>query len=101
MGGGLAGDETPEQRNATLDVTVPLLDGDPRPRYLMGLGSPLDLRDFPLDSQPLLWRLRSSHYPLSVVRLQPYTKTVFCVSRLSWKLVVVELQGQGARAEAD
>ena len=41
--GGLAGDETPEQRNATLDVTVPLLDGDPRPRYLMGLGSPLDL----------------------------------------------------------
>ncbi len=41
--GGLAGDETPEQRNATLDVTVPFLDGDPRPRYLMGLGSPLDL----------------------------------------------------------
>ena len=41
--GGLAGDETPEQRNATLDVTVPLLEGDPRPRYLMGLGSPLDL----------------------------------------------------------
>jgi queuine tRNA-ribosyltransferase len=41
--GGLAGDETPEQRNATLDATVPLLDGDPRPRYLMGLGSPLDL----------------------------------------------------------
>ena len=31
------------ERNATLDVTVPLLDGDPRPRYLMGLGSPLDL----------------------------------------------------------
>lgn len=41
--GGLAGDETPEQRNATLDVTIPFLDGDPRPRYLMGLGSPLDL----------------------------------------------------------
>jgi len=41
--GGLAGDETPDQRNATLDVTVPFLDGDPRPRYLMGLGSPLDL----------------------------------------------------------
>ena len=41
--GGLAGDETPEQRNATLDVTVPFLDADPRPRYLMGLGSPLDL----------------------------------------------------------
>jgi queuine tRNA-ribosyltransferase len=41
--GGLAGDETPEQRNATLDVTVPLLEGDRRPRYLMGLGSPLDL----------------------------------------------------------
>jgi queuine tRNA-ribosyltransferase len=43
--GGLAGDETPDQRNATLDVTVPLLDGDPRPRYLMGLGSPTDLLD--------------------------------------------------------
>ena len=41
--GGLAGDETPEQRDATLDVAVPLLDGDPRPRYLMGLGSPADL----------------------------------------------------------
>ncbi len=41
--GGLAGDETPEQRNATLDVTIPFLEGDPRPRYLMGLGSPLDL----------------------------------------------------------
>jgi len=41
--GGLAGDETAEQRNATLDVTIPLLDGDPRPRYLMGLGSPADL----------------------------------------------------------
>lgn len=41
--GGLAGDETPAQREATLDATVPLLDGDPRPRYLMGLGSPLDL----------------------------------------------------------
>jgi queuine tRNA-ribosyltransferase len=43
--GGLAGDETPEQRNATLDVAVPLLDNDPRPRYLMGLGSPADLLD--------------------------------------------------------
>jgi len=41
--GGLAGDETPEERNATLDVTIPFLEGDPRPRYLMGLGSPLDL----------------------------------------------------------
>ncbi|MEI7743565.1 MAG: tRNA guanosine(34) transglycosylase Tgt [Chloroflexota bacterium] len=41
--GGLAGDETPEQRNATLDVTVSFLEGDARPRYLMGLGSPLDL----------------------------------------------------------
>ncbi len=41
--GGLAGDETPDQRNATLDLVVPLLEGDPRPRYLMGLGSPLDL----------------------------------------------------------
>jgi queuine tRNA-ribosyltransferase len=41
--GGLAGDETPDERNATLEVTVPFLHGDPRPRYLMGLGSPLDL----------------------------------------------------------
>jgi queuine tRNA-ribosyltransferase len=41
--GGLAGDETPEQRNLTLDETIPYLDGDPRPRYLMGIGSPLDL----------------------------------------------------------
>ena len=41
--GGLAGDETPAQREATLDATIPLLDGDPRPRYLMGLGSPADL----------------------------------------------------------
>ena len=41
--GGLAGDETPEQRDAALDVAVPLLDDDPRPRYLMGLGSPADL----------------------------------------------------------
>ncbi len=43
--GGLAGDETPAQRNAALDVAVPLLDADPRPRYLMGLGSPADLLD--------------------------------------------------------
>ncbi len=41
--GGLAGDETPEERDAALDVAVPLLDGDPRVRYLMGLGSPADL----------------------------------------------------------
>ncbi len=43
--GGLAGDETADERNATLDLTIPLLDGDPRPRYLMGLGSPADLLD--------------------------------------------------------
>ena len=41
--GGLAGDETPAEREATLDVVVPLLESDPRPRYLMGLGSPPDL----------------------------------------------------------
>jgi len=41
--GGLAGDETPAQREATLDVAIPLLEADPRPRYLMGLGSPVDL----------------------------------------------------------
>jgi queuine tRNA-ribosyltransferase len=41
--GGLAGDETPAQRDATLDIAIPLLAGDARPRYLMGLGSPADL----------------------------------------------------------
>jgi queuine tRNA-ribosyltransferase len=41
--GGLAGDETPTQRDAALDEAIPLLDGDTRPRYLMGLGSPADL----------------------------------------------------------
>ena len=43
--GGLAGDETAAQRRAALDVVVPLLEHDPRPRYLMGLGSALDLLD--------------------------------------------------------
>src|SRR6185369_4210324 len=43
--GGLAGDETPIQRGEALDVVVPLLADDPRPRYLMGLGSPADLLD--------------------------------------------------------
>jgi queuine tRNA-ribosyltransferase len=43
--GGLAGDETADQRNAALDVAIPILDDDPRPRYLMGLGSPADLLD--------------------------------------------------------
>ncbi|MET0772334.1 MAG: tRNA guanosine(34) transglycosylase Tgt, partial [Candidatus Limnocylindrales bacterium] len=43
--GGLAGDETAEERRAALDVVVPLLADDPRPRYLMGLGSPLDILD--------------------------------------------------------
>jgi queuine tRNA-ribosyltransferase len=43
--GGLAGDETPTQREITLELVVELLEAaaDPRPRYLMGLGSPLDL----------------------------------------------------------
>jgi queuine tRNA-ribosyltransferase len=41
--GGLAGDETAEERADTLDVTVGVLAEDPRPRYLMGLGSPGDL----------------------------------------------------------
>ena len=41
--GGLAGDETPVQRSDALEVVVPLLADDPRPRYLMGLGSPADL----------------------------------------------------------
>jgi queuine tRNA-ribosyltransferase len=43
--GGLAGDETPVQRGAALDVAVGELVADPRPRYLMGLGSPTDLLD--------------------------------------------------------
>ena len=43
--GGLAGDETAIQRAETLDVVVPMLADDPRPRYLMGLGSPGDLLD--------------------------------------------------------
>jgi queuine tRNA-ribosyltransferase len=41
--GGLAGDESAEERAAVLDLVVPLLADDPRPRYLMGLGSPADL----------------------------------------------------------
>ena len=43
--GGLAGDETPIQRRETIDLVVGLLADDPRPRYLMGLGSPADLLD--------------------------------------------------------
>lgn len=43
--GGLAGDETPAEREAAIDVAVGELEaaGDDRPRYLMGLGSPADL----------------------------------------------------------
>jgi queuine tRNA-ribosyltransferase len=41
--GGLAGDETAIQRGEALDVAVGELATDPRPRYLMGLGSPADL----------------------------------------------------------
>ena len=41
--GGLAGDETAAEREAAVDVAVSALADDPRPRYLMGLGSPLDL----------------------------------------------------------
>jgi queuine tRNA-ribosyltransferase len=41
--GGLAGDETPEQRDAALNVVAGRLAEDSRPRYLMGLGSPADL----------------------------------------------------------
>lgn len=43
--GGLAGDETPVERRTTLDIVIDLLADDPRPRYLMGLGSPADLLD--------------------------------------------------------
>jgi queuine tRNA-ribosyltransferase len=41
--GGLAGDETPPERAAALEVVVSLLVDDPRVRYLMGLGSPVDI----------------------------------------------------------
>ena len=41
--GGLAGDETPKQREEALDIAIGVLADDPRPRYLMGLGSPVDL----------------------------------------------------------
>ncbi|HEY6057301.1 MAG TPA: tRNA guanosine(34) transglycosylase Tgt, partial [Candidatus Limnocylindrales bacterium] len=41
--GGLAGDETPAQRDEVLELAVARLAGDARPRYLMGLGSPADL----------------------------------------------------------
>jgi queuine tRNA-ribosyltransferase len=41
--GGLAGDETAAQREAAIDVAVDALVDDSRPRYLMGLGTPIDL----------------------------------------------------------
>jgi queuine tRNA-ribosyltransferase len=41
--GGLAGDETSDERNAALDIAAPILADDLRVRYLMGLGSPLDM----------------------------------------------------------
>ena len=46
--GGLAGDETPEQRRVVVRQVADLLDevdGQQRVRYLMGLGSPADLLD--------------------------------------------------------
>jgi queuine tRNA-ribosyltransferase len=43
--GGLAGDETPEQRRAARAGVVTHHANHPRPRYLMGLGSPADLLD--------------------------------------------------------
>jgi queuine tRNA-ribosyltransferase len=43
--GGLAGDETPAQRREAIDISIGILADDPRPRYLMGLGSPRDLLD--------------------------------------------------------
>ncbi len=43
--GGLAGDETPEERNRAVEATIAALEGDGRVRYLMGLGSPLDIID--------------------------------------------------------
>ena len=43
--GGLAGDESAEERGRALDVVREALGADPRPRYLMGLGSPADMLD--------------------------------------------------------
>ena len=43
--GGLAGDETADERGHALDVVRDALGDDPRPRYLMGLGSPVDMLD--------------------------------------------------------
>ena len=43
--GGLAGDETPDERNTAVEATIAALEGDGRVRYLMGLGSPVDLLD--------------------------------------------------------
>lgn len=40
--GGLAVGESAEERNATLDTVVPVMPAD-KPRYLMGVGTPLDL----------------------------------------------------------
>jgi queuine tRNA-ribosyltransferase len=40
--GGLSVGETKEEMSAMLQVVAEALDGDPRPRYLMGVGSPLD-----------------------------------------------------------
>ena len=51
--GGLAGDETQEERSAAVDVAVDLLQDDPRPRYLMGLGSPADLLEADLHAVDL------------------------------------------------
>ncbi len=43
--GGLAGDETSAERAAAIDVAVSALGADERVRYLMGLGSPIDILD--------------------------------------------------------
>jgi len=42
--GGLAVGEPAEERNQTLEITTPALPAD-RPRYLMGVGKPVDLLD--------------------------------------------------------
>src|SRR6185369_6095042 len=42
--GGLAVGEEAEQRKETLSWTLPLLPSD-KPRYLMGVGTPLDILD--------------------------------------------------------
>lgn len=56
--GGLSVGETPHEMYATLDFTMPLLPRD-RPRYLMGVGRPIDLLEGIAGCRP--FRLCDAH----------------------------------------